>query len=195
MTAILDTSNRTFGDLFHLSPEELATRLDDQTLLRSTQDGKRLAKWMAATPVHPARQEVAQHMCNALSDSLVSAFAGAWSKYSDLKTCAKESREDPRSTMDIALAEHDFKYQIDSSVDILLNGVRVASVPFSFAANCKVSGLELSLQKGCVVAVRAGKLDCTAEILCAAQSVWTRSLASVSLPGELHLAKPIPIGT
>lgn len=193
MTAMPDVTSRTFGDLFRLSPEELATCLDDQTLMRSPQDGKRLAKWMAATPVHPARQEVAQHMCNALSDSLVSAFAGAWSKYSELMACAKESREDPKSTMDVALADHDFRYQMDSSVDILLDGAKVASVPFSFAADCTVSGLELSLQKGCVVAVRAGKLDCDAEILCASNSVWKRSLATVNLPGELHLAQPLPL--
>ncbi len=57
MTAMPDVTSRTFGDLFRLSPEELATCLDDQTLMRSAQDGKRLAKWMAATPCTlPARR-------------------------------------------------------------------------------------------------------------------------------------------
>jgi hypothetical protein len=193
MTEAPDTTPPTFCDLFRLNPHDLAACLDDPTILRSTQEGKRLAKWMSATPAHPVREELAQHMCDAITDPLVSVFAGAWSKYSELKTCANETRQDPKSSMDIALADHDFTYQINSSVDILLNGSQVASVPFSFAATCTVSGLELALKNGCVVAVRAGKLACSAEILCASSSVWTRTLPSVNLPGELHFAKPIPL--
>ncbi len=186
-------AERTFCDLFSLTPQALAACLDDPTLQRAAQNGTRLAQWMVATPRHPARDEVAQHVCEALSDSLVSVFAGAWSKYSELLSCAKETRDDPKSSMDVALADHDFAYSFDTSVDLLLDGKRVASVPFSFAATCTVSGLELSLKKGCVVGVRAGKLECSAQILCASQQVWTRTLPSVDLPGELHLAHPVPL--
>jgi hypothetical protein len=44
-----------------------------------------------------------------------------------------------------------------------------------------------------VYQVRSGRLDLRAEIQCADNVVWTRALAGVNLPGELHLEDPIAI--
>jgi hypothetical protein len=111
---------------------------------------------------------------------------------SELKRCAKETREDG-SAMDVELAEHDFTYEMEPCVDVLLNGVKVAHIPFKVAVTCTVSGLELFLKQGCVYQVRSGKLDCKAEIRCGESVVWSRELAGVNLPGELHLSKPIAL--
>jgi hypothetical protein len=78
-------------------------------------------------------------------------------------------------------------------VEVLLNGVKVAEIPFKNELTCTVSGLDLFLKQGCVYEVRSGKCGCKADIRCAETVLRTRKLADVNLPGELHLSKPIPL--
>ncbi len=169
--------------------------MDSKMLLAAARDdGKQFTTWMTQTQWPHLSVGVAEHVCDFLKENLVGVFAGAWAKYSELKRCAKETREDG-STMDVALADHDFTYEMEPYVDVLLNGVKVADIPFKVAVTFTVSGLELFLKKGCVYQVRSGKLDCKAEIRCAQSVVWNRELAGVNLPGELHLSKPITLDT
>jgi hypothetical protein len=187
-------NGRTLRDMLALTREELAAGLNNKTIMSAAADGdKKLAAWMAQTESPHLSEQIAEHVCDALKPDLVSVFSGAWAKYSELKKCADETREDAKSTMDVAFADHEFTYEIESAVDVLLDGVKVASIPFKFAAVCAVSGLELYLKKGCVYQVRSGRLDLRAEIQCAENVVWTRALAGVNLPGELQLDDPIAI--
>src|SRR5215470_7582631 len=78
------------------------------------------------------------------------------------------------------------------ALDVLLNRVKVAEIPFKIQLSCTVSGLDLFLKKGCVYKVSAGKCNCKADILCGEQVILSRSLAKVNLPGELEFSKPIP---
>jgi hypothetical protein len=183
---------RTLQDFLAVTREELAASMNSKTLVAAAKDDDRkFASWMTQTQWPQLSDQVAGHVCGFLKENLVGVFAGAWAKYSELKKCAKETRADPKSTMDVALADHDFTYEIAPDVDVMLNGVKVASIPFKIAVTCAVSGLELGLKQGCVYQVRSGKCDCNAEIRCAEKTVWTRALAGVNLPGELNLTKPI----
>jgi hypothetical protein len=187
-------NGHTLRGMLALTREELAAGMSSKTLMSVASDGdKKLAAWMARSESPHLSEQVAEHVCDALELNFVSVFSSAWAKYSELKKCAKETRDDARSTMDVALADHEFTYEMESAVDVLLDGVNVASIPFKFAAVCTVSGLELFLKKGCVYQVRSGKLDLKAEIRCAENVVWTRALAAVTLPGALQLDEPIAL--
>jgi hypothetical protein len=180
----------TFCDLFGLTAESLSASLDDKTLLEAVGDGKKTP--LPAGSLPGLRGAVASRLWTALNDgSVAGACAGAWAKYADLMQCAKQTRDDPKSTQEVALAQHDFTFKLDPAFDVMLNGVNVGSIPFSFTADCAVNGLELSLERGSIVAVRAGKLDCSAKIACAGTTIWTRDVGAVNLPGELHLTRPI----
>jgi hypothetical protein len=187
-------NGRTLRDLLALTPKDLSLHMDNKVLLKASEgDNDQLAQWVARDQAPHLSDQVAEHICDALNDNLAGVFEGAWAKFSELKKCAQETRDDPKATMDVTLADHEFTYGFDYSVDVLLNGKKVTSIPFSFSADFTVSGLELSLKQGCVYQVRTGKLDCDAEIRCAQTVVWTRKLEGVDLPGELHLAKPIAL--
>lgn len=186
---------QSLGQLFGVTTQALSAQMNNQMLLRAAEaKGNQLAKWVAgAQGGGHLCEQVAEHVCTSLTQNLGDVFAGAWSKYSELKQCARETRKDPKSTTDVALADHDFTWTMDTGVDVQLNGKKVASIPFTFAATCTVSGLELTLKQGSVVQVRSGKLNCEAQIRCANNVVWTRALGGVNLPGELRLSKPIAL--
>jgi hypothetical protein len=167
--------------------------MDSKMLLTAARrEGKQFNSWMAQTKWQHLPEGVADHVCDFLQENLVGVFAGAWTKFAELKECARETRKDG-GTMDVSLADHDFTYEMQPHVDVLLNGAKVAEIPFKIELTCAVSGLDLFLKQGCVYQVRSGKCDCKADISCAETVVWTRKLAGVNLPGELRLSKPIPL--
>jgi hypothetical protein len=172
---------------------ELAASMDSKMLLAAARhEGEQFSTWMAQSKWQGLPEGVADHVCGFLRENLAGVFAGAWSKFAELKKCARETRKDG-NTMDVVLTEHDFTYEMKPHVDVLLNGVRVAEIPFKIELTCAVSGLDLFLKHGCVYEVRSGKCDCKADIRCAETVLWARKLAGVNLPGALHLSKPIPL--
>ena len=159
LSADATVDGRTLREFLAVTRQELAASMDSKMLIAAARDeGKQFTTWMAQTQWPHLADGVAEHVCDFLKESLVGVFAGAWAKYSELKKCAKETREDG-TTMDVALADHDFTYEMEPWVDVLLNGVKVAHIPFKLAVTCEVSGLELFLKQGCVYQVRSGKCD------------------------------------
>jgi hypothetical protein len=185
---------RSLQDLFLVTGEDLKTRISDKMLMDAARDeDRKLAQWVAVAKPANFCDQVADQVSNSLQENLAGVFASAWAKYSELKECARETQKDPKSTMGVSLADHEFTWETDCGVDVQLDGVKVATIPFTFAVACAVSGLELMLRAGAVYQVASGKADCRAEIKCAGTVVYTRALGGVSLPGELHLAKPIAL--
>jgi hypothetical protein len=184
---------QTLKTFLGVTREELEARLDSKTLVAAARDeGKKFNRWMAQTNWQGLPAGVADHVCGFLQENAVGVFAEAWGKYAELKRCARETRKEG-TTMDVSLASHDFTYELEPHVDVLLNGVKVAEIPFKIELTCEVNGLDLFLKQGCVYQIRNGKCDCKAGIRCAKTVVWTCKLADVNLPGALHLSKPISL--
>jgi hypothetical protein len=194
-TETVAVEERSLASLLQLTREGLAAELDRKTLANAVKaQDKAVAAWMKKEATESVSLQIAEHVCAALQGSLVDVFASAWSKYYELRMCADETREDPKSSQLASLAEHEFNYETGIHVDVLVNGKTFASIPFALVLACEVTGLELVLKGGCVHEVRSGTLECRAELRCAAKVVWSRSLKNVELPGELKLKRPIAIG-
>jgi hypothetical protein len=193
MTTKVETriDGRTLESFLGVTRQELEARMDSKTLVAAARDeDKKFSRWLAQTHWQGLPGSVADHVCGFLQENPVAVFAGAWGKYAELKKSARETRE-KGTTIDVSLASHDFTYEIEPHVDVLLNGVKVAEIPFTIELTCEVNGLDLFLKQGCVYQVRSGKCDCEAEILCGKTAVWTRKLVDMNLPGVLELSKPI----
>ena len=189
---------RTLRELLSVTREELAARLNSDTLVAAARDNeKKFASWMASTHWPQLTGQVADHLLGFLEENVVTVFAGAWSKYAELRKAARETLDDTKSTVDVVLADHDFTWSIRPEIDVLLNGAKVASIPFTIEsplAAFAATRLELSLCKGAINGVSSGKCSCKAQISCADfPPVWERPLAGVDLPGEMRLTHPIAI--
>jgi hypothetical protein len=188
-------NGRSLRELLSVTREELAACLKSDNLVAAARDNeKKFAGWMASTQWPQLNGQVADHLLGFLEENVVTIFAGAWSKYVELRKVARETLDDTKSTAAVELAEHDFSWSINPEIDVLLNGAKVASIPFTIELACVVSALELSLYRGAINRVSSGRCSCKAQISCADfPPVWERSLAGVDLPGELRLTHPITI--
>jgi hypothetical protein len=186
---------RTLRELLSVTRDELAACLNSDTLVAAARDNeKKFASWMATTHWPQLTSQIADHLLGFLEENVATIFLGAWSKYAELRKAARETLDDTKSTVDVALADHDFVWSIRPEIDVLLNGAKVASIPFTVELACAVTALELSLCKGAINRVNSGKCNCKAQISCADfPRVWERPLAGVDLPGELRLTHPITI--
>lgn len=195
LAAAVMVDGRTLRELLSVTQAELAAHLDSDALVAAARDHEnKFASWMASTHWPQLSGQVADHLLGFLEENVVGIFAGAWSKYAELRKAARETLDDTASTVNVALADHDFTWSIKPEIDVLLNGAKVASIPFTIELACAVSALELSLRNGAVNRVSSGKCSCKAQIRCADSApIWERPLAGVDLPGEIHLTHPVAI--
>jgi hypothetical protein len=127
-----------------------------------------------------------------LQDDAVGIFAGAWNLCAELKQCAQETREHPGQAS-VTLTGHEFSYKMSPRVEVRVDSVELGSFDFELEVSCKVSALELQLEKGCVTGLRAGTCDGAPSLALAGQTIWQRDLVHVNLPGALRLARPVPL--
>ena len=196
MSIVLDPVKEfsTLRDLIGANREELARAVEKSKLLTASNDeAKGLATVVSRVGRESFSLQVADHLGSDLATDPVEIFAGAWAKFSELKNCAQQTVDNPGSTGDVALAEHEFSYDLKTTLDIVFDGVNIASVPFAFELSCAVSGLELFLKKGSVYEVRSGEANLRAVIQCAGEEIWSRPIRNVHLSGVLHLKKPLQI--
>jgi hypothetical protein len=183
---------RKLKEFLNVTKAEIAERLDGRALVEATNNEKeKLIGRMAETQWKLLPDQVAEHLCNFLGENVIDIFAAAWSQLYQLKKYARETREDPKTTIDVELAHHEFTYEMNPSVELLLDGVPVTTIPFHVAMTCTIDGLVLGLKEGAVYCVRSGHCDTDAEIRCADMVVWERPLFRTDLPGELTLTKPL----
>lgn len=185
-------AGRNLRDFLSVTKAEIAEKLDAHTLADAPDDkNKQLVARMGELQWALLPDQVAEHVCGFLDENVVDIFAAAWSRFNDLKRHARETRDDRTITMDVALAEHDFTYEMGPSLELLLDGVPVKTIQFRVMMTCTVEGLVLGLKQGAVYRVRSGHCNTKAEIRCAGELVWERPLFGTDLPGELTLAKPV----
>lgn len=185
-------NGRTVREILGVSSAELAASMNSKMLVAAAQDDeKQFSSWVRKTRWPGLSGQVADQLCSFLQEDLLTIFTGAWATYSELKESARETYTHPKSTETVSLSEHEFAYDIEPQVEILLNRVRVATIPFQIGITCAVTGLKLYLKQGAVHQVTSGSCDCKVEIHCAGKLIWERIGQKLDLPGELHLTKPI----
>jgi hypothetical protein len=187
-----NTNGRTLEQLLQVSKDSLKTRIDSAEILKSVRDDHHeFSKWMQETHWSGLSGVMASHLCGYLQDNIVGIFAVAWKKFAELRKCALETNHDETATSNVSLADHEFSYEIKPRLDVELNGKKVAEIPFTISALFNVSGLELGLREGCVNHVRTGKCEFAGTLVLAEQELWRSPSATLDLPGEFHLMKPI----
>ena len=192
LTAETTIDRRTLQQFLAVTREELSARMDSETLIASARDNKKkFATWMSSSHWPHLSGEVAEHVCGFLQDNVVGIFAGTWSRFAELRKCARETLESPGGTMNLHLADHKFSYAMEPSIDVRLNGAHVATIPFTIELAFAASGLELHLRRGSIDAVRSGKCNCDAHILLAGHSVWAHLLESI-FPANFASLNPSP---
>jgi hypothetical protein len=186
-------NGQSLQDLLRVSSDDIAAALNKTTLRKAVEQDSGFTGWLATAQWPALSQSVATGACSLLSDNVVDIFAGAWCKYKELTQCAEETLAPPGSTSTVTLADHDFTYEIEPSLEILIDGKKVGTIPFAVAVTFTVKAMMLEIASGCVGKVQSGRLSWSASLNCGSSAIWTRELGGLDLPGELKLKQPISI--
>jgi hypothetical protein len=186
-------NGQTLQSLLRISSKDLANGLDKDTLLREARQDGSFSKWLAQTQWPSLSESAASSACSLMSNNVVDIFAGAWSKFSELTKCAKETVKHPGSTSDVVVGDHDFTYENKPALEILLDGKSVGEIPFTVGVTFTVNAMVLTITSGCVTKVLVGRLKWSAYVKCGSKEVWSHELGELDLPGELKLHDPISI--
>ena len=196
MTTVAPTATvdgQTLADFLSISTRQLASELDKDTLAAQTIGDEGLSQWLIHTQWSSLSEHAATSACALLKENVVDIFAGAWCKFSELTKCARETLEHPESSSHITLADHEFSYEIEPKLKVLLNGKQAGEIPFKVCVTFTVKGIILELAAGCVSKVESGKLEWAAAMHCGTKQIWSHELHALDLPGQLKLKHPISI--
>lgn len=180
-------------EFLQVTKADVATGMTKDVLREAAErDSAELSGWMRAVALQGTQQALGERVVGLLQDDAAGMFAGAWNLCAELKQTAQETREHPGQAS-VTLTEHEFSYKMSPRVEVRVDSARLGSFDFELELSCKVSALELQLEKGCVTGLSAGTCDGRASLSLAGQEIWQRDLVHVNLPGALRLSRPIPL--
>ena len=186
-------AGRTVQDLFFITPQMLTAKLRAAMGQPAERIDKGLGDWKTLAHSPHFAEEISVHVCGFLSVALAGILAGAWHTYAELKDAANETLADPSLTSTVSLTEHEFSYEWTPGIHVLVDGVKLAHLEFKIELSCTVQGVLLSLRGGCIASIRSGRAECRLQVSCGDNTVFTRSIAALDLPGLFKLSEPLRI--
>jgi hypothetical protein len=139
--------------------------------------------------VSPAgRQQVERELAAAggglLGLDLREVLVAAWRRHRALYAAAKSTKDSPATEV-VQLATHRITTTHRPSVDVAVNGVRLATVHFELSLVIEVDGLSATVRGGRLVGLGGGRCVVTAALGCAGQDLLSRQAVldpSITVP-------------
>ena len=111
-----------------------------------------------------AREEVAGVTQGVLDLDLADFVVAGWRKHAALAAAADRTAANPGSTEVVDLATHRITSVHQPSIELLVNGVRVATLHFELKVELVIRALVAIVRDGHVVGLRSGVCDLTATL-------------------------------
>jgi hypothetical protein len=105
------------------------------------------------------RAEVAAVVQKLMDADLGDLVVGGWRTQADLIAAAKRTIKEPNTSAVVDLVKHTVTSSHNSSIDILVEDVRVASVALELSAEFGMKGLAATVRHGRLVAISGGSCD------------------------------------
>ncbi len=141
--------------------EVLARKLGEQDVARSTLGGVRRVSHAALQAVDCEIARVAAGLLDAdLADGLVS----AWRRYSAMTDAAERTRALPGTEEVVVLASHRVAWTYQPRLDVLVDGVRIATIELETSLVFDLDGVVAVVRLGTLVALRGGACTITATL-------------------------------
>jgi len=137
-----------------------------------------------------AMREIAGAVGSLLNMNLADLLVEGWLKYRDLTDAARRTLETPGSVELVQLVSHQVSVEQQPSIDVLVDGRRVATVELEVSVVFEVYAMLGGISAGKLTAVHAGRCLVTAALALQGSEVLTRS-AEFQLPGVFRLREGI----
>jgi hypothetical protein len=159
MTAVVDPPRTAYSILF--GSDETASATIEQSLEHTSVGGslEGALRSLAKAGRRALRREVAGAITRLLDHDVVNILAAGWRKHSALSEAAQRSLENPNITEVVELATHRITSVHRPSIDLILDGVRVATMTFELRLEFLVKGFVTTIRNGKIVFMDAGYCD------------------------------------
>lgn len=121
-----------------------------------------------------------------LDFNIIELLVDGWREYHDLTDAARHTLAKPGSTELVALATHEITASQQPSIDIVINGERVATLEFELTLVFDISAAVVGVSAGMMTAVHSGRCDITATLAIQGAEALNKQ-KRIELPGVLAL--------
>lgn len=109
-------------------------------------------------------ERVGEALDEQLDQDIGELLVTGWSSFRELIEAAERTRDRPGSPEDVVLVQHEITTDFQPSVEVLLNGARVATLRFKLTVGLRLDGVVAVVERGKLTALRAGDLLATAKL-------------------------------
>jgi hypothetical protein len=181
----------TLREFTEMTEQSVSNGLAREALVRAADGSKELSVWAGGAAMDVLRKPLGAAVVGMLHDDMSDIVGKVWKDCIDLREAAKASRKSSEKST-VMLAEHEFSYEVQPVVDVIIAGKKAGSLTFVVKMLCNIQALALVLEKGAVTRIGTGACDGSAELSLAGQVLWKHEFFHADLPGVLHL-KPFQI--
>ena len=151
--------------------------------------GRALAH-LSETTRKAAVQEAATTAAALLKVDLIGVLVRGWREYRNIVSAARRTLAAPASTELVSMSAHEVTLDQRPSVNVLVDGQRVAALQLGLSIVFDVKGLLLLISGGRLVAVHSGHCEITATLAVQGTDLVVRQ-AHLDLPGVIQLRRGI----
>jgi hypothetical protein len=127
-----------------------------------------------------------------MSLDLTDLILGAWTTCAALRAAAQRTVGTPRSEELVELLSHRVTFDNQPSIDLLVNGVLVATVRLALSLVIDIQALTATVRHGCLIALQVGRCDLDGSVSIEGKMVAHRQ-AQLQLPFSLRLGSGVAI--
>jgi hypothetical protein len=179
---------QTLNDLFETAGEHMAGNikqaLHDSTfcLIAGGIENPGISRWLAFPSM------VSRYVSQLLDIRLGDVLAGAWNKARAVKRSLEKSTKDPGKEILLELAEHKIMSKHEPYLELLRNGVRVATLKFNVDLELTLQGAVLRILDGKIKDVQVGQIKGKGTIKGGGAILLEKSIGPIEIPGTIALA-------
>jgi hypothetical protein len=137
-----------------------------------------------------AVREAARVATDLLQVDLLGVLVSGWREYRDIVAAARSTLAAPGSPELISMTTHEVTVDQHPSVNVLVDGRRVADLELDLSIVCDVSALLLLISSGYLVAIRSGRCDVTVTLTVQGAELMSRQ-SRLDLPGVVKAGRGI----
>ena len=120
-------------------------------------------------------------------------LAGGWKKMAELRSYTDRSKYGPDETVFVEITRHTVTSTHKPSLDILVDGVKIDTLPFELKLTLTLDSALLTIRDGKILAVSPGACTAGGEMTLEGFEILKRDAAAVKLPGTWTFREPIEI--
>ena len=120
-------------------------------------------------------------------------IAAAWAKVELLQQYRDSTKYPPDEVVMVTMAEHVIESSHSPSLELLINGKRVDSLPIEIRVQLTIEGLALKVQNARIMEIRPGTCTGSGKIVCKEVVLAEEETRALTLPLVLSLGEGVEI--